>query len=250
MQKLPLCFQVLDETGRVETEPLAAQVRLDELLPALRVLDDAVTGIAVRKDGHPVTCAKGCSMCCRIQLVPVTPAEAYALLWMTESMPEERRAEIRARFEDRVARLEQAGLAEFFRETDSLSTAPGMREQMPRYLELGLACPFLEGDVCGIYESRPFACREFLVTTPKEECATPLSGSVRTVPKIFFMGLAAVEAGASLGARGRMVPLILALEYAEEHRAELEREYPSGQVLAESIRQVFVMGYRQGSLTI
>jgi len=40
------------------------------------------------------TCAKGCSMCCQIQLVPVSPAEAYALLLLLESLPEPRRTQI------------------------------------------------------------------------------------------------------------------------------------------------------------
>jgi Fe-S-cluster containining protein len=249
MESLPLCFRILDETVTVETPRLPSEARLDDLLPALRALDDAAVDIAARRHGRPVTCAKGCSACCRIQLVPVTPAEAYALLRMIESLPEPRRTQIRSRFSERVAKLEAAELADFFRETDAVSKAERMRENMPRYLELGLACPFLEADACSIYQERPYACREYLVSSPKELCARPLTEPVQVVPTILPMARATMDAAAVLSGRPqRMVPLTLALEFAELHRAELERRYPAGQVLAESLARVFSAAYRQGSM--
>ena len=57
-----------------------------------------------------------------------------------------------------------------------------MRENMPRYLGLELACPFLEDDACSIYAERPSACREYLVSSPKELCARPLTEPVQAVP--------------------------------------------------------------------
>lgn len=249
MEELSLRFQILDESVTIETVALPAQARLDELLPALRILDDGAMGVVTRKIGRPVTCAKGCSACCRIQLVPVTPAEAYALFRLVEELPEPRRSEIRARFADRVARLEQGGLADFFRHNDPLSTDEPMRSNMTRYLELGLACPFLEEDVCGIYESRPFACREYLVTTPKEFCTQPMAGSVEVLPRILLVGRAAIDAATALsGVRQLMLPLIFALEYAETHREELERKYASGPALSDSIARAFVAAYQSGSL--
>jgi hypothetical protein len=47
----------------------------------------------------------------------------------------------------------------------------------------------------------------------------------------------------------RMVPLTLALEFAELHREELERRYPSGQMLAASLARIFAAAYQQGSIT-
>jgi Fe-S-cluster containining protein len=250
MERLSLCFRILDETVTVETPALAAEARLDELLPALRILDDASVDLAARKHGLPVTCAKGCSTCCRIQLVPVTPAEAYSLLRVVENLPEPRRTEIRSRFSERVAKLELAKLADFFRETDATSVSGTMREHMPRYLDLALECPFLEDDACSIYAERPFACREYLVTTPKELCARPLTEPVKVVPTILPLARAAMDSAAVLSGRPpRMVPLTLALEYAELHREQLERLYPSGQMLAESLARVFSAAYQQGSIS-
>src|SRR5262249_46578500 len=100
MEKLSLSFRVLDETVPLETDRLPDRIRLDEALPAFRILDDRAIDIAVRKNGQPITCRKGCSTCCRIQPVPVTPAEAYGIAKLVESLPEPRRTEVLARFDD------------------------------------------------------------------------------------------------------------------------------------------------------
>lgn len=250
MEKLSLCFRVLDQTVALETPKLADRVRLDEVLPALRLLDDAAVDIAARGNGRPVTCAKGCSACCRIQLVPLTPAEAYGLLRLVQALPEPRQTEVRARFADRVARLTAPGLADFFRHTDPASTDQAMRENMAKYLQLGLVCPFLEDDACSIYESRPSACREYLVTSPEPLCHQPLSGGVQVVPVILRMARAAMDAAGVLsGCPQQMVPLIFALEFAERHRTELERKYPAAQALAESLARAFTAAYQHGSLS-
>ena len=249
METLPLCFRILDETVAVETERLAVDVRLDEILPALRSLDDAAVSIAARKNGRPVTCAEGCSACCRIQLVPVTPAEAYALLRLVETLPESEKTRVRGRFASSMARLESSGMADFFREADAVSDSPAMRTNLAGYLELGIECPFLEGGRCGIYAVRPFACREYLVTSPKELCRRPLSEPVETVPLILPVARAAMETGAGVsGCAQRMIPLIFALEFAEKHRQELETLHPSGVLLAQSLKRAFLAAHEQGSL--
>ena len=167
------------------------------MLPALRALDDAFAAAAVRRNGQPVTCAKGCSACCRIQAVPVTPVEAYALLVLVERLPEPRRTLVVSRFAASAAQLHAAGLAEGFLEGRRPASDEDAKAQARQYLDLGLACPFLEHDICSIYEARPFACREYFVTTPKEMCADPLVNPVKTVPAILDAG-----AGESRDGRG------------------------------------------------
>lgn len=237
-------FRILDQTVSVEVERPAAQIRVDEALPFLKSLDDQAIGVVVRKIGEAVTCSKGCSACCRIQLVPVTPAEAYAALRLVEELPEPRRTEILARFSDRVERLKAAGLAEKYLETSEQG-----REMLLHYLDLGLICPFLEDNACSIYEQRPFACRQYLVTSPKELCATPLTSPVRIVPAIFVPAAAILEIAAELSGKPQQtVPLTLALLYAEAHREELERTYPSVKVLNLALRRMFTAAYQRGSL--
>lgn len=240
MGKVPLQFRILDEVVRVEVDPAPEQMRLDEILPVLRAVDDGFNAVAVRHNGKPVTCAKGCSACCRIQPVPVTPVEAYALLLLVECLPEPRRAEVRARFAERAARLEAAGLAEGFLEGRRPADEAEGKAQAREYLNLGLVCPFLADDCCSIYEARPFACREYFVTTPKELCTDPLSLPVTTVPVILDAAQADLATSAEfMGRSSYTIPLTLALVYAQAHREELQSVYKGNEVFTRSIANLF-----------
>jgi Fe-S-cluster containining protein len=239
--KITLRLVMLGETIAVEADRPPERVRLDEVLPLLRMVDDRAIDISVAKHGQPVTCAKGCSACCRAQPVPVTPPETYALLRLVERMDQPRRAEILSRFADRAARLEAAGIAgTYLRRSESL-TPEQARATVTAYLGLGLVCPFLENDACGIYEDRPFVCRQYLVTSPKELCVNPLELPVQPVPMPLAPATAMLDAATGLsGTPQYTVPLTLALVYAQTHRDELERTYPAESVFTQSIRSLVV----------
>lgn len=216
-------------------------MRLDEALPALRQLDDDLVAAAVERYGQQVTCARGCSACCRIQPVPVTPAEAYALLLLVRELPEERAKAVRARFEDCGERLSAAGLRDGFLEGKRPVSDEDGRRQAVQYLELGLICPFLEDDACSIYSERPFACREYLVTTPALFCRDPLSLPVNCVPGV----PSALEIALALeteltGKAAYSIPLSLALTYAEINEARLSAEYLSGSAVSRAFEHLSV----------
>jgi Fe-S-cluster containining protein len=234
-------LRVLGEPVSAEVPAPDGPVRLDSVLPLLRQLDDRIVELAARRAeaerGEPVSCRKGCSACCRAQPVPVTPPEAYALARLVEGLPEPRRTAVRERFAANARRLDEAGLKEFFLGRDREEvTADEARGVARRYLGLGLACPFLEDDACGIYPDRPFVCRQYLVTSPAEWCRNPLDNPVRPVPTAARFGHAALELSDKyLGPPRYTVPLALALEYAERHRGELERTFPAEAVFRESL---------------
>jgi Fe-S-cluster containining protein len=186
-----------------------------------------------------VSCRKGCPACCRAQPVPVTPPEAYALWRLVEDLPEPRREEIRARFANRVQRLRDAGLADgFLKRTGSL-TKEQARDAAQRYFRLGLVGPFLEDDACGIYEERPFVCRQYLVTSPAELCRDPFNNPVEVIPMpIAAAGAMLRTATDLLGTPQFTVPLTLALEYAETHRAELEQTFASRDVFTQAVQEL------------
>ena len=87
------------------------------------------------------------------------------------------------------------------------------------YFSLGIACPFLEDENCSIHDDRPTSCREYLVTSPAENCARPRAETIKHVPVPVqsFATLAGLE---SEGDEKTLpwVPLGLALEYAAEER--------------------------------
>lgn len=222
-------LRLLDETLRIDA-PLPPQpARLDELLPLMYAIDDAAIARTVEHHqggGRTVSCRKGCSACCRAQPVPVTPPEAYALARLVEALPQESQREVRARFSDRVERLREAGLDRPFLARDPSLDAAKARELARRYFALGLVCPFLEDDACSIHHRRPFVCRQYLVTSPASLCVNPFDNAVDVVPAPLnaTRSMLATAAGV-LGRPQYTVPLVLALEYAQQHHDELARSF-------------------------
>jgi Fe-S-cluster containining protein len=229
-QPVRIELRVLGERVAVEVPKPPDRSRLDELLPLFRAIDNAVIDQAVQRAqaaGEVVSCRKGCSACCRAQPVPVTPPEAYALLKLVDSLPEPRRTEIRERFANRVSVLRAAGLLPAY--LDTAPTNPNeAREVAHRYFQLGLVCPFLEDDACSIHPDRPFVCRQYLVTSPAELCADPFSNPVRPISIPITPASATLRIRTeAIGSPQFTVPLVLALEFAESHCAELEQTYPA-----------------------
>lgn len=153
-----------------------------ELLPIFWDFSQAVTSAATERErdaGRRVSCRKGCSACCRLH-VQITPAEAFHLRQLIDDLPEPRRRRVEARFDALRETLVGAGLWERVVRADSLSEDE--QTQLARdYWSAQLACPFLEDGACSIYSQRPLVCREYLVTSPAEECSQVTQGRVRRV---------------------------------------------------------------------
>ncbi len=197
----------------------AGEVTLGRILPTLWQGGEALIAEGVKAlaaQGKTVSCRKGCGHCCR-QPVPIAPAEARALGRLVDAMPAERREKIRRRFAAVIRELEEAGIAEDLRMRSFWEKGHG-REVGLRYLALRIDCPFLENEACTIYPDRPLACREYMVTTPAENCETPSAESVSTVDipgGPVWPAISRLEQGED--ERLRWVPLILALEEAAEN---------------------------------
>ena len=230
-----LQLRVLGEAVDVVGEVPEGKIRIDEVLPLLLQIDNAAIDQAVKQSeraGRPISCCRGCSTCCRAQPVPVTPVEALALWRLVAALPEPRQAEIRARFDDRCQRLADAGLVAAYLERDASLSNEEARDIARRYFELGLACPFLAEDgACGIYTQRPFVCRQYLVTSPAKLCENPLDNPVDVLPIPIAGASAVLKVSSELIGREQLtIPLTLALEYVERHRAELEKQFDSQEV--------------------
>jgi len=235
-----LKLQILGAAVEVRGEVPQGQVRLDQILPLLRQIDDAAINRAVEKSeaaGKPISCCRGCSACCRAQPVPVTPAEAYALWLLVERLPEPRRAQVRDKFANRARRLFEVGIADAYLNRDPNVTNEQAREIARRYFSLGLVCPFLSDDgACGIYHERPFVCRQYLVTSPAELCNNPFDNPVEVLPIPIAAASAFREVSTQfLGREQFTIPLTLALEYVERHREELERTFESREITSRCV---------------
>jgi Fe-S-cluster containining protein len=197
----------------VPTAPVHAGV----ILPIFQSLSEAIEADAVagaQGQGKRISCRAGCGACCR-QLVPISEIEARCLAELVALLPEPRRSAIRARFAEALARLEAAGLLETVRHLERVDVAD--KESLAlTYFHLGIACPFLEDESCSIYPQRPLSCREYLVTSPAENCSHPTKDNVKGFKlPVRLSGMLARFSKECAAARQPWVPLILALERAE-----------------------------------
>ena len=169
-------------TYNCDIEMPAGPTRVVDVLPILNSVVRLVVDSAVEEttdEGKTITCKAGCGACCR-QPVPVSLHEAEALLKVIAGMEPERRARVQGRFEEGIRKLGDAGLIEGLAGIQALDDA-ARRELALKYFALGVACPFLEEESCSIYEHRPMRCREYLVTSPAEHCASPSPETVKMV---------------------------------------------------------------------
>lgn len=212
-------FAVASERFRAEIAAPVGPTPTDTLLPVLQGLTDTIVGVAaagVEAAGETIRCRAGCGACCR-QLVPISEAEARALRRLVQELPEPRREEVYGRFAEALRRLQEVGALEKLRERQSFE----YDELLPfglEYFRLGISCPFLVEESCSIHPDRPLSCREYLVTSPPENCAEPTRETVRLVNLPAKLSVIVNQLDADPQARYvRWVPLILALEWAEAH---------------------------------
>jgi len=198
-----------------------AQVRMTDLLPVLLSFSNALVGIAedaAQAEGKPVSCRAGCGACCR-QLVPVSEPEALYLAELVEALPPERASRIRERFRAAFEAL-GADLIGRLRHTEGLAKIEARREIGLEYFQVGVACPFLEDESCAIHPHRPLSCREYLVSSPAENCKHPSAETIAMVPVPVKLSELLYCFGDGAGNdRTRWLPLVLALEWAHSHAA-------------------------------
>jgi Fe-S-cluster containining protein len=193
------------------------------LLPVVQSLADGLVEMAVRTvegRGEAVSCKKGCGACCR-QLVPISEVEARQIGALVEAMPEPRRSEIRTRFAEARRRLQESGMLDKLQQRGAWADEAVQQIGLD-YFHLGIPCPFLEEESCSIHPDRPITCREYLVTSPAENCARPTREGIRTVPLALklWTEVARFDQGDPASRFIRWVPLVLAPEWAAEHPDE------------------------------
>jgi Fe-S-cluster containining protein len=199
---------------------------------------DAVVGAASKgideQGSRKISCKRGCGACCR-QLVPVAEVEAHQIRRVIDRQPEPRRTEILARFAAARRMLEVAGLLGNLLHPEGWNDGEGRTLGM-RYFQEAIACPFLEEESCSIYADRPSACREYLVTSPAENCRRPTPETVQVVklPLKMWTALARFDEVSPTRRFIRWVPLILAPEWASAHP-----EDPATRPGPELVRELF-----------
>jgi len=196
----------------------AGPTRLADVLPIVQRVADTIVDAGVQDaeaQGRCISCKKGCGACCR-QLVPISEVEARRIGELVESMPEPRRSQVRARFAEARRQLDEAGLLEKLLARDAWDEDMFI-EIGTHYFRQGIACPFLEDESCSIHVDRPITCREYLVTSPAENCACPTKDNIQKVetPVQVWTSLARFDMPDPTAKYIRWVPLVLAPEWAQ-----------------------------------
>lgn len=225
---------------RIGGEPLememtvpANPVKPRRMLPIFQQMSNAFVELsvnAVTANGEEISCKAGCGACCS-QPVPIAEVEAYHIAELVESMPAPRRIEIKERFQKSVEHFSRkkwfdrmkACVSGYARNTDELKKAA--LALVMEYFYENVPCPFLENGSCSIYEARPLACREYLVTTPAENCSRPTAKTV----KVMDLLVKPSDSLRHLGRKGHTAEtaalmLVNALEFSAKHPEQLEEK--------------------------
>ncbi len=227
-------WKTINATVSIKGHPLEMQMTVPKksvtarkMLPIFRQMANSFVQIgvnAVESNGEKISCKAGCGACCR-QPVPISESEVYQLAELVEEMPEPRRSKIKEKFQKGVEHF--AGIGWFEKLERTVSAPAEVRQAvLDEYFHEGIPCPFLEKESCSIYEERPLVCREYLVTTPAENCKNPTPQSIRTiaVPIKPSPAVCSMTKSENMNAGINFVPLILSLDWAKNFPEQAEEK--------------------------
>ena len=224
--KLELAVKIAGRPIEVEMTVPARPVKPHRILPVFHQMTNAFVGMGARdaeSRGEKISCKAGCGACCR-QPVPLAEVEVYQIAELVEAMPDARQTEIRRRFSEANSHFHKMKwfdamkrCADSARRKSPDAVMKEIENLVNIYFREGIACPFLENESCSIHNSRPIACREYLVTSPAENCANPKTATVHKVDVAARVSKLLQPFGDS-GRLNHMgfLPLIRALEIADE----------------------------------
>jgi Fe-S-cluster containining protein len=212
----------------------ATPVKPQRMLPVFQKLTNEIVarGIErVNEGGKAISCKAACGACCRQPLL-ISEAEAFNLAELVDSMPAERRSVIKQRFRAGREHFAKMGWFERFDELRENIQGDDNKERVREfialltdYIDQRIACPFLEEESCSIYEDRPLICREYLVTSPAENCANPRPDNTEKIP---ISGKASNAFAALTKTENSEKPssllLIRILEFVETHTEKFEEQ--------------------------
>lgn len=210
----------------------ATPVKPQRMLPVFQKLTNEIVARGIERateGGKAISCKAACGACCRQPLL-ISEPEAFNLADLVDSMPAERRRTIKQRFREgreHFEKLDWFGRFDDLRERlkggETEATAREFVSLLTEYIEQRVACPFLEAESCSIYEDRPLICREYLVTSPAENCANPRPDNTEKIP---ISGKASKAFAALTRTENSEKPssllLIRLLEFAERHTEKFE----------------------------
>lgn len=227
-------------------------IPVSDIVPLMRSLGEEAVSLEeakVQQAGQTISCRKGCGACCRV-MVPVSPPEAFVLKKRFEQLPAPHRDRVLQRLAALKETLNEAGLLGRLVQLSETRTQLSDEDMEPvnqAYYAQRLPCIFLEDESCSIYDFRPAACREYLVTSPAEFCQDMTDPAVKPVSVPFRIATVLSLMWAKLtGGPARLIPLPIALDWADRH-ADENKSYETGGTLLEMGLEKILAFLRQRS---
>ena len=212
-------------------------IPITAIVPLTRRLGDEAAELEIQQTtetGQTISCRKGCAACCRM-LVPLSVPEAFSLRDYVGQLSADRRTYLLNRLSDTKDRVKRAGLWDRLNDVAEASRPVSDEELDPinqSYYALRMPCPYLENELCSIYEARPAACRELLVTSPAELCQDLVQNPVTPLPvSMRISSVLGLAWGTLTNSPPRLIPLPIALDWAERHEEESRRTWPGSSLL-------------------
>jgi Fe-S-cluster containining protein len=200
------------------------QVRLSEMVPFTHFITDQMVKAAIDHSLLPVTCGKGCGVCCN-QLVPLSIPELFFMVEQLRAMPPQERFPILSRFDTIEKHLIASNFIQTLRTIDQTKNDRTIAEH---YFHLNLQCPFLDQQSCTIHSWRPVVCREFNALSDPKLCADPFNNKISSISYIQRPSSILAKLFATItGTVPILTPMPLLFESFEQHQAHSTRTWQS-----------------------
>ncbi len=227
-------FRLDGDVHSSKAEIPSGRVSMADALPVIQSLCNSLVNIGVKRaeaEGKSISCRAGCTACCR-QLIAISHAEAVSIGERLQTMPASQQLEVRQRFAENTESLRASGLWDRLADASNDSHEQQDKALPLDYFQSHLNCPFLKDDTCTIYQDRPLGCREYLVTSPAENCDDPWSESIDGIKPLVSLSSALMRfPDRDDSEPARFIPLPLLLAWLENHGDEPQPDYEGPEIL-------------------
>jgi len=230
------------------------QARLADIVPPARMVSTklALTVLnKLRKEEKFIPCCKGCSACCNY-MIPLSVPEVFRMREDVLAMPENRASVILQSCLNAAKKILDDTPEDFDLCSSTTANSATQVSQLGRwYAALKLACPFLSDGLCTIYEQRPTACREHIVTGSPSLCEAEWTDESHLVQ----MPVSVLEALGQLaseleGTSVEAVMLPLALPWAQENLQRHQQTWPAPMMVERFVEIIKTMAKENSEVRV
>ena len=208
----------------------ARHAKLSELTSVCRKISDMIISRVreyYKSSTEKIACQNGCDACCHY-MVPLSSAEAFSLNDDIAAMSRNKKRNAVRNMILTARRILEHHVPKLAVEKSDHSEDSILGEMSDFYKMLKPACPFLEYQSCQIYEKRPLACREHLVSGNISGCKSGETGVAKVIE--IPISLAEVLNNVSNyfeGTDSESIILPITLVWCDMHEDRALRTYPA-----------------------